>query len=131
VGFALTGAVHSSPEAAARGTPWLHYLGATLAILGANTIAVLVSRQWRALRIPAAVGLVGVVLGTVGFVAALTWLATFGMVPPGIPERTAVYAFVLWQLVIGGFLLHVTQPLAALLRRPRTTRTAPFLDDPI
>jgi hypothetical protein len=71
------------------------------------------------------------VLGTVGIVAALTWLATFGMVPPGIPERTAVYAFVLWQLVIGGFLLYVTQPVAALLRRPQTTRTAPFLDDPI
>ena len=49
------------------------------------------------------------VLGTVGIVAALTWLATFGMVPPGIPESTAVYAFVLWQLVIGGFLLYVTQ----------------------
>lgn len=90
VGFVLTGVVHSSPESAAQGALWLHYLGATLAILGANTMAILVSRQWRRLRVPAAVGFIGVVLSTVGIAAALTWLATFGMVPSGIPERAAV-----------------------------------------
>ena len=57
----------------------------------------------------------GVVLGAAGIVAALTWLATFGVVPPGIPEQAAVYAFVLWQLLIGGFVLHVIQPFRALL----------------
>jgi hypothetical membrane protein len=117
VGFVLTGAVHSSPASSADGTLWLHYLGATPAILGSNTIAILVGRQWRALGIPAGVGRAGVVLGTVGIAAALVWLATFGLVPPGIPERIAVYPFMVWQLVTGGFLLHVTQPLAALLRR--------------
>ena len=56
VGFVLTGAVHSSPRHRADGTLWLHYLGATPAILGSNTIAVLVGRQWRALGIPPGVG---------------------------------------------------------------------------
>jgi hypothetical protein len=65
------------------------------------------------------------VLGTAGIAAALIRPATFGLVPPGIPERIAVYALMAWQLVMGGFLLHVTQPPAALLRRrpePRSTR---------
>jgi hypothetical membrane protein len=115
VGFVLTGATHSSPDAVAQGTLWLHYTGATMAILGGNALAIVISRQWRRLRIPRAVGVAGVVLGAAGIVAALTWLATFGLVPPGIPERTAVYAFVLWQLLIGGFVLHVTQPFRALL----------------
>src|SRR4051812_37877503 len=39
-GFALVGIVHSSPATTADGTLWLHYLGATLAILGTNTLAV-------------------------------------------------------------------------------------------
>lgn len=117
-GFVLTGATHSSPDAVAQGTLWLHYAGATMAILGGNVLAIVLSRQWRQLRIPRAVGVAGVVLGAAGIVAALTWLATFGVVPPGIPERTAVYAFVLWQLLVGGFLLHVTQPFRALLSRP-------------
>lgn len=118
-GFVLTGATHSSPDAVAQGTLWLHYTGATLAILGGNAVAIVLSRHWRRLRIPRAVGVAGVALGVVGIAAALTWLATFGLVPPGIPERAAVYAFVLWQLVVGGFLLHATQPLRALLgRRP-------------
>lgn len=118
VGYVLTGAVHSSPDATANGTLWIHYAGATLAILGGNAIAILVGRRHRSLGIPAAVGTAGVVLGAVGIAAALIWLATFGLVPPGIPERIAVYAFVLWQVLAGGFLLHVAQPLRLLLRKP-------------
>jgi hypothetical membrane protein len=117
LGFALTGAMHSSPDAVARGTLWLHYAGATMAILGGNALAIVISRQWRRLRIPRAVGVAGVVLGAAGIVAALTWSTTFGAIPPGIPERAAVYAFVLWQLLVGGFVLHVTQPFRALLFR--------------
>ncbi|MFG1956748.1 hypothetical protein [Nonomuraea sp. NPDC049028] len=44
----------------------------------------------------------GVVLGIVGIAAALIWLAAFGMMPPGIAERVAVYAFMRWQLGFGG-----------------------------
>ncbi|MEU4250267.1 DUF998 domain-containing protein [Amycolatopsis sp. NPDC026612] len=116
-GFALVGIVHSSPATSADGTLWLHYLGATVAILGTNTSAVLLGRQWPRLGIPAAVGRAGVVLGGVGLVAAVIWLATFTLLPPGIFERTAIYPFVLWQLLLGGFLLHVTQPVRLLLDR--------------
>lgn len=105
LGFVLTGALHSSPQAVASNTLWLHYLGATLAILGGNTIAILVSRQWRRLRVPAAAGRVGIGLGVGGIVTALVWQGTFGMVPPGILERAAVYAFLLWQVGIAGLLL--------------------------
>jgi hypothetical membrane protein len=117
-GFVLTGVVHSSPEATGNGTLWLHYLGATLAILGGNVTAILVSRQWRRLRLPALAGSGGITLGTVGILAALTWLATFAVAPPGILERIAAYAFVLWQVLFGGFLLHVTQPVRLLLQQP-------------
>jgi hypothetical protein len=48
----------------------------------------------------------------------VTWLATFTLLPPGILERAAIYAFVLWQLLLGGFLLHVTQPVRLLFVRP-------------
>jgi hypothetical protein len=113
--------VHSSSEATENGTLWLHYLGATLAILGGNVTAILISRQWRRLRVPARVGSAGIVLGTLGIVAALTWLATFGMAPPGILERIAAYAFLLWQIGFGGFLLHVAQPVRMLLRQPPKT----------
>jgi hypothetical membrane protein len=116
-GFALIAIVHSSTATSADGTLWLHYLGATSAILGTNTLAVLLGRQWQRLRIPAAVGRAGVVLGGAGLVAAVTWLVTFTLLPPGILERTAIYAFVLWQLLLGGFLLHVTQPVRLLLER--------------
>ncbi|MEV7627162.1 DUF998 domain-containing protein [Actinoplanes sp. NPDC089786] len=116
-GFVLTGVVHSSPEATENGTLWLHYLGATQAILGGNATAILVGRQWRRLRVPAVVGSGSVILGTLGIVAALTWLATFGVAPPGVLERIAAYAFVLWQVIFGGLLLHVTQPVRLLLRR--------------
>ncbi|MEV1250065.1 hypothetical protein ACIBO2_58540 [Nonomuraea sp. NPDC050022] len=52
-------------------------------------------------------------LGIVGIAAALIWLATFGMMPPEIAERVAVYAFMRWQLGFGGYLLHVTPAAAA------------------
>ncbi|GLY42884.1 hypothetical protein Amsp01_089070 [Amycolatopsis sp. NBRC 101858] len=118
VGFVVTGVVPSSPQTAAQGTLWLHYLGATLAIAGTNTLAILVSRQWRRLQIPAPVGGLGVGLGAVGLLVTVLWPAIFGLVPPGIPERVAVYVFLLWQLCFGGFALHVTQPMRLLLERP-------------
>ncbi|MFB9451264.1 DUF998 domain-containing protein [Dactylosporangium vinaceum] len=121
-GFVLTGVAHSSPEATENGMLWLHYLGATLAILGGNATAILVSRQSRRMRVPAWVGAAGTALGTLGIVAALTWLATFRMLPPGLLERIAAYAFMLWQIGFGGYLLHVAQPMRTLLRRsPATT----------
>jgi hypothetical membrane protein len=116
-GYVLTGVVHSSPEATENGTLWLHYSGATLAILGGNVTAILFSRQWRRLRVPALVGSGGIVLGVLGIVAAFTWLATIGKVPPGGLERLAVYPFLLWQVVFGGFLLHAAQPVRVLFRK--------------
>lgn len=104
-GFVLTGAVHSSPEATANGTLWLHYLGATLAILGSNATAVLISRQGPRLGLPTVAGAGGVALGAAGIVAALIWPATLGTLPVGLLERVAVYAFTLWQICFGIALL--------------------------
>lgn len=53
--------------------------------------------------------------------AAVLWPAISGPVPPGIPERAAGYAFLVWQLAIGGFALHVTQPVRLLLERSSGT----------
>jgi hypothetical membrane protein len=121
-GFVLTGVVHSSPAATANGTLWLHYAGATLAILGGNTTAVLIGRKWRRLRVPAIAGYGSITLGTLGIVAALTWLATFGVTPPGVLERVAAYAFMLWQVVFGAFLLHAGQPVRLLIQQSSASR---------
>jgi hypothetical membrane protein len=59
----------------------------------------------------------GIVLGALGIVAALTWMATFGVTPPGVLERVAAYAFMLWQVVFGAFLLHASQPVLLLLHQ--------------
>jgi hypothetical protein len=44
----------------------------------------------------------------------LVWRATFGKVPPGSLERIAAYAFVLWQVGFGGFLLYSARPVRML-----------------
>ena len=98
IGYVLVGTFHGSTAAAQNGTLIYHYLGASAAILGGNVIAVGVGSQWRFLGTPRWFGIESMVLGILGIIAALLIFPTAGIIPPGIPERIAVYAFLLWQL---------------------------------
>jgi len=48
------------------------------------------------------------------------FVAQFG--PPGIRERVSIYPFIVWQIVAGAMLLHVTKPLKLILRGQRGGR---------
>lgn len=116
LGDVVVGLVPSSPATAENGTLWLHYAGATLAILGGNVLAVLIGRTDPTL--PTGTRRASVALGVLGIAGAGVWLATSGHVPPGVPERVAVYAHVLWELLLGATL---TAPALATTTSPTAT----------
>lgn len=98
IGYVLIGTFHTSTAAAQNGTLVYHYLGAAVAILGGNIIAVGVGFQWRRLGTPRFFGRESMVLGILGIIAGLLIFPTIGIIPFGITERIAVYAFLLWQM---------------------------------
>ena len=98
IGYILVGTFHGSTAASQNGTLAYHYLGASVAILGGNIIAVGVSFQWRFLGTPRWFGIESMVLGILGIIAALLVFPTIGIIPSGIIERIAVYAFLQWQM---------------------------------
>ncbi len=104
-GLVLVGAFHTSTAATADGTITYHYAGATLAILAGNVVAIVAGRQWRALGAPRWFGRASALLGASGLAAVIVLVATFGVLPPGVPERIAVYAYTGWQVLVGTVLL--------------------------
>lgn len=101
VGYLLVGLFHGSLQAQQNGTLWLHFLGATFAIFGGNLLALLLGRHWRKTPGTRRVGLVSLVLGTVGLVAAAVLLLTFDAgLPSGLIERVSVYTIVLFQISV-------------------------------
>jgi len=101
VGYLLVGLFHGSLQAQQNGTLWLHFLGATFAIFGGNLLAVLLGRHWLKASGTRRLGLVSVVLGAAGLVAAVVLLLTFDAgLPSGLIERVSVYTIVLWQISV-------------------------------
>ena len=118
VGLVLVGVFPHSPAAAANGTLMLNFLGAGLSIIAGNLIIVIAGRQWQRLRLPSWIGPMSVALGGIGIVVGTALLmAQWG--PPGLRERISIYSFILWQIVAGSILLHVTQPLKLVLTGSR------------
>lgn len=113
VGMVLVGAFHTSTQAAADGTLALHYAGATLAIIGGNVAAILAGRQWSRLGAPKWLAGVSTLLGVTGLLAVVVLVTTFGVLPPGVPERVAIYTFIAWELLTGVVLLMTRRPLVA------------------
>jgi len=108
VGFVLVGLFHGSPDGPGYSLA-LHVGGASVAILCANTIAILAG-SLRSLQLPRAYRVFSIAVGALGllseaFVGASTSTA-------GIFERGGVYSWLLWSVVTGVSLL-VRQ-----LRRP-------------
>jgi hypothetical membrane protein len=103
-GVVLVGLFHSSPAAEADGTALLHGAGAVLAILGGNAAAVVAGRAWRKGGLRRR-GTASLVLGGLGLAGAGVLFGTWSLLPPGIPERVAVYPFQAWQVLAGALLL--------------------------
>jgi len=105
-GYGLVGTFHGSLQAQQNGTLPLHFTGATIAILGANILALLLGLYWRKATDTRLIGIVSIITGAVGLAAAILLVATFSAhVPSGLIERTSVYTIVLWEVAVAVGLL--------------------------
>jgi hypothetical membrane protein len=113
IGYVLVGSFHGSLQAQQDGTLWLHFTGATLAILGGNLLAVLLGTRWTRTGATRHIGIISLALGAAGLIATVVLLLTFDAdVPSGLIERVAVYAITAWQLIVA---------VGALVSRSRTS----------
>jgi len=102
VGYILVGTFHGSLQAQQDGTLPLHFTGATLAILGANVLSLVLGIHWRKTSETRVIGIASIVVGSIGLVAVITLFLTFGAgVPSGAIERASVYTIVIWQIIVG------------------------------
>jgi len=106
VGYILVGTFHGSLQAQQDGTLPLHFTGATLAILGANVLSLVLGLHWRRAPETRVIGITSIIVGSLGLVAVVTLFLTFGAgVPSGAIERTSVYTIVIWEVIVAVALL--------------------------
>jgi hypothetical membrane protein len=106
VGYILVGTFHGSLQAQQDGTLPLHFTGATLAILGANVLSLVLGIHWRKNSETRAVGITSIILGSIGLVAVIALFLTFDAgLPSGAIERASVYTIVIWQIAVAIALL--------------------------
>ena len=106
VGYILVGTFHGSLQAQQDGTLPLHFTGATLAILGANVLSLVLGLHWRRAPETRVIGITSIIVGSIGLVAVVTLFLTFGAgVPSGAIERTSVYTIVIWEVIVAVALL--------------------------
>lgn len=123
VGYALLAVFHGSPQAADDGTLALHYLGATMAIIGANALAIVLGAHWWNDPANRSLGHASVPLGILGLVAVVALFSTMDSgLPSGLIERVSVYTAVLWQVRVA---------VQLLLPRPKTPQPAPAVLDTV
>jgi hypothetical membrane protein len=115
IGYLLVGTFHGSLQAQQNGTLPLHFTGATLAILGANLLSLVLGLHWRKTSDTRPIGIASSIVGSLGLAAMITLLLTFGAgLPSGLIERASVYTIVLWQVAVAGWLLRNRRaPVAA------------------
>lgn len=123
VGISLVGLVHGSQASADDGTGVLHVIGAALAIVGGNVLAIVAGVASRRAarrgigrpsarpgRLASVYPLLSIGLGVLGLVGLLGLELDSGspsvdLLPEGIWERIAVYTVTAWQLLTGILLL--------------------------
>jgi len=106
VGIVFVGLVPGSPENVGNGLILIHVLGAVGAIGAGNFAAISSTWALREIGLARRVRRLGIVLGTLGLLSAAL-LAAHWILPDGVWERGAAYAFILWQLLIGIALLRI------------------------
>jgi hypothetical membrane protein len=116
IGYILVGTFHGSLQAQQDGTLPLHFAGATLAILGANLLSLVLGIHWRKSPDTRGLGVFSIIVGALGLVAMVTLLLTFGSgLPSGAIERASVYTIVVWEVGVA---------IALLRSRDRALSTA-------
>jgi hypothetical membrane protein len=108
-GMTLVGLFPGSFDQLKNGTGIFHVLGGVLGIFGGN-IALLLSPIAKDLHAPSAIRAFSKIAPVLGLAAAIILLIaqikqTVFVFPPGIWERIGVDAIVLWQIVLGAWLL--------------------------
>lgn len=107
IGMILVGTIHGSQESVDSGIAAFHVIGAAMAIIAGNTLALTVGATpgqplWYRV-ISAILGLLGLIsLAMLVIDSSSTAVNVF---PDGVWERAAVYAVIVWELVTGGRLL--------------------------
>jgi hypothetical membrane protein len=116
IGMTLVGTFHeNSTVPLALIVP--HFVGAFAAILGSNLLAIVIGIIASRVSAPTWYRVFSIVLGIIG-IAGFIWLQTdhhIYVTAGGIPERIAVYAPILWEVVTG---------IALLVARSRRVSTA-------
>ena len=111
IGYVLLACFHGSAQAAKDGTLALHFLGATLAILGANTLAIVLGLAWRRNAATRQLGRGSIALGVVALIAVVVLFSTMGSgLPAGMIERVSVYISVFWPVGLAVQLLRSSRP---------------------
>lgn len=120
-GYVLVGLTHTSTAAAADGTIVLHFTGAFLAILGGNTLALVLGVHWWRRPGTRSLGHAAALLGILGLLAATTLVltATSTSAPNGLIERVAVYTLLLFEIRTG---LHLAASRTAAEPSPAGAR---------
>jgi hypothetical membrane protein len=126
VGLTLVGVVHGSQLSQQAGTIGLHFLGAPVAIIAGNVIAVLASTGATALGLDPRLRRPLLTAGVVGIAALAAELVVMGGVPSfpaGVCERVSVYAVLASQLVLGLGVIGGQHAVSELSQSPYGPRT--------
>lgn len=104
VGMVLVGLFHGSQASADDGLLVLHVLGAAVAIISGNVVAIVAGASSRAAGAPTGYRIASAVLGIVGLVSLVMLLVDSGstainVLPDGVWERGSVYTIVAWELM--------------------------------
>ena len=105
IGMLLVGIFHGSEVNIANGFIILHVLGATVAIITGNVVAILAGLQSRRVDVPSWYRVVSVALGIIGLISLVMLVivktTTFPALPEPVWERGAVYTITAWELMSG------------------------------
>ena len=110
IGISLVGIVHGSQASDDDGSAIFHVLGAGMAIISGNVVAIAVGFGVVRERPRSPYALTSIALGVIGlFGLAMLQIdagtTTVDLLPDGVWERIAVYAVTAWQLMTGTVLL--------------------------
>ena len=118
VGMMPVAVFHGGVESVDNGTIALHVLGAFLAIVAGNTLAILVGANAARLGLPRWYRLANIVIGVIGLVGLLFIALEPPPFDPAIYERISVYSIFTWLFL-------TTAALLASLREPARTQAPP------
>ena len=116
-GVIMVGLFHESSAALHNGVIIAHSIGAALAIVAGNAIAITAGTAGRRLGLPAWYRILSVTLGIAGLAAFVLLQADHPLyvAAGGVPERIAVYTILAWEAATGlGTVLSLTRSRGAV-----------------